>query len=88
MFYTPYYQSKFAITRRSSHILAKHENKTCIFVVFVCSLSPSIINYACPNFRTTCAIALMLALQHEFELRTLPSIMNDFYTEIRMIKLT
>jgi len=27
---------------------------------FVCSLSPSIINYACPNFRTTCSMALML----------------------------
>ena len=52
----------------------KHEDKTCIFVVFVCSLSPNIINYACPNFQTTCAMALTLTLQHDFELRTLPSI--------------
>ena len=29
---------------------------------FVCSLSLGIINYACPNFRTTWAMALMLAL--------------------------
>ena len=33
--------------------------------VFVYSLSPSIINYACPNFRITCA---MLTLQHRNEL--------------------
>ena len=53
--------------------------KTCIFVVFVCvpvcvcvySLSPNIINYACPNFRTTCAMALVFTLQHEFEISTL-----------------
>jgi len=35
--------------------LARFDQKTCIFIVFVCRLSPSIINYACPNFRTTCA---------------------------------
>ena len=53
---------------------SKHEYKTCIFVVFVCSLSPMIINYACPSFQTTCALALMFTLQHKFELSTLPSI--------------
>ena len=46
MFYTPYYQSKFAITRRSSHILSKHENKTSfgeirpkkrVFSLFLCA---------------------------------------------------
>ena len=42
--------------------------------IFVCSLSPSIINYAYPNFRTTCAMALMFIHQHEFEISTLPSI--------------
>ena len=35
------------------------------------------INYACPNFRTTCAMALMFTLQHEFELSTLPSIPSN-----------
>ena len=42
----------------------------CIFVLFVCSF----INYACPNFRTTYAMALMFTLQHELEPLTLPSI--------------
>ena len=49
----------------------------CIFVVFVCSLSPSIINYTCPNFRTIRAMAPMFKLQHEFELLTLPSIPSN-----------
>jgi len=47
--------------------------KTCIFVVFVCS----IIDYACPNFRTTSTMALMFTLQHGFELSTLPSIPSN-----------
>ena len=34
--------------------------KTCIFVIFVCSWSPSIISYACPNFRITCAMVICL----------------------------
>ena len=45
---------------------------------FVCSLSPSIINCACPNFQTTYAMELMFTLQHEFELSTLPSIPSMF----------
>ena len=50
----------------------------CIFVVFcVCSLSPSLINYACSNFRSTCTMALMFTLQHEFELSTLPPIPSN-----------
>jgi len=36
--------------------------KTCIFVVFVCSLSPSINNYARPSFRSTCAMAWVWTL--------------------------
>ena len=51
--------------------LVRFDQKTCSFVVFdVCS---SIFNYACPNFRTTCA----MALQHEFKLSTLPSIPSN-----------
>ena len=54
--------------------LARFDQKTCIFVVFFgCSLPPNIINYACPNFRTICA----MALQHEYELSTLPSIPSN-----------
>jgi len=48
--------------------------KPVYFVVCVCSLSLGIINYACPNFRTTCEMTLMFTLQHVFELSTLPSI--------------
>ena len=33
--------------------LARFDQQTCIFVV----LSPSIINYTCPNFRTSCEMA-------------------------------
>jgi hypothetical protein len=36
-----------------------------LFIFFVVQ---SIINYACPNFRTTWAMALMFTLQHAFEL--------------------
>ena len=49
-----------------------YKYKTCIFigfcgVFFVCTAYlPA--SSACPNFRTTCAMALMFALQHEFEL--------------------
>ena len=51
--------------------LVRFDQKTCSFVVLcVCS---SIINYACPNFRTTYA----MALQHEFKLSTLPSIPSN-----------
>ena len=53
--------------------LARFDKKTCIFVVFVCSFPPIIIDYARPNFRSTCA----MALQHEFELSTLPSIPSN-----------
>jgi hypothetical protein len=45
-----------------------------LFLFFLCSSSPSSINYACRNFRTTCAMGLMFTLQHEFELSMLPSI--------------
>jgi hypothetical protein len=34
------------------------------------------INYACPNFQATCAMALMFTLQ-QFELSTLPSIPSN-----------
>jgi len=54
----------------SKNIVWRDSSKKIMFVVFVCGLSPSIINYACPNFRTTCT----MALQNEFELSTLPSI--------------
>ena len=53
--------------------LARFEQTTCICVVFVCSMSPIIINYACPNFRTKCAMSLMSTLQYEFELLMLSS---------------
>ena len=44
------------------HCLAKFNKKTCIFVVILfCSFSPTNINYACPNVRTTCAMALMFS---------------------------
>jgi hypothetical protein len=47
--------------------------KTGIQLVFLCvACLPSIINYACPNFRTTCA--RVFTFQHEFELSTLSSI--------------
>jgi hypothetical protein len=47
--------------------------KQAFSLFFVCSLSSSIIIYACPNFQTTCAMAFMFTLQ-QFELSTLPSI--------------
>ena len=50
--------------------------KQAFSLFFVCSLSPSIISYACPNFQTTCAMALMFTLQ-QFELLTLPSIPSN-----------
>ena len=43
------------------------------WVFFVWSLSPSIINYACPHFQTTRAMALMFTFQLEFKLSMLPS---------------
>jgi len=54
----------------------------CAFsLFFVCSLSPSIINYACPSFRTTFVhaqcTALIFTLQHEFEFSMLPSIPSN-----------
>ena len=49
--------------------------------VFRCFLSTSIIKYACPNFRTTCTTALMLTLQHAFELSTLPSIPSNCHVD-------
>ena len=51
--------------------------KQAFSLFFVCSLSPSIINYACPNFQTTCAMALMFTLQHELKLSKLPSIPSN-----------
>ena len=46
-------------------------NIKCVFsFFFVCSF----INYACPNFQTTYAMALMFTLQHELEPLMLPSI--------------
>jgi len=58
------------------YLLVIFDQKKHVFslVFFVCSLSASIINYACPNFQTICAMALMFTLQHEFELSILPSI--------------
>ena len=51
--------------------MARFDPKTVYFrcVFFTCSF----INYACPNFRTTCA----MALHHEFQLSTLPSIPSN-----------
>ena len=51
------------------------------FCVCVCSLSLGIIDYACPNFRTTCALPLMLTLQHEFDL----SPILQFHPTIRLV---
>jgi hypothetical protein len=70
------------VLANKTRIIIGHQHdswmKTCIFIAFfVCSLSHSIINYACSNFRTTCAMALMFTLQHEFELSTLPSIASN-----------
>ena len=58
-------------------LLSRFDQKTYIFGEggCVCSLSPSIINYAYPNFRTTCTCAM--TLQHEFELSTLPLIPSN-----------
>ena len=39
------------------HRFSRFDQKSCIF--FVCSLSPRINIYACPNFRTICTMALM-----------------------------
>ena len=53
--------------------VVRFHQKTCIFVVisiFVCSLSQSIIDYACPNFQATSE----MAPHHEFELSMVPSI--------------
>ena len=54
--------------------LARFDQKHVFSLFFVCSLSPGIFNYACPNFRTTCVMALMRTLHHEFELSMHPSI--------------
>ena len=49
--------------------LERFDQKNVYFCCFfVSSLSPSIINYACPSFRTTSAMVLMSTLQHKFEL--------------------
>lgn len=48
-----------------------------ILMFFMCSLSPNIFNYACPDFRATCSMALMITLKHEFELPMLPSIPSN-----------
>jgi len=48
------YLQHISIKRR----FGRFDQKTCIF--FVCSLSPSIINNACPNFQTTCPIRWFL----------------------------
>jgi hypothetical protein len=55
--------------------------KQTFALFFVCSLPPSIINYAYPNFRTTCAMALMLTVQ-QFELSTLPSISSNGHVNV------
>jgi hypothetical protein len=51
--------------------------KRVFSLFFVCNLSPSVINYVYPNFRTTCAMTLIFILQHEFELSTLSSIPSN-----------
>ena len=38
------------------HYLARFDQKMSIFVVFLCV---QLVNYACPNFRTTGVMALM-----------------------------
>ena len=48
------------IKRRSE----KFDKKNVYFRCFVSSLSPSIINYACPNFRMTCAMTLMFTFMN------------------------
>jgi hypothetical protein len=42
--------------------------------IYLQNTSIKSIYYACPTLRTTCTMALMLTLQHDFELSTLPSI--------------
>ena len=65
------YLQNMSITRR----LARFDKTNVYFRGFcVCSLSPKIINFTCPNFRTTSAMALMLTLQ---QLSTLPSIPSN-----------
>ena len=49
----------------------------CKSLFCMCSLSPSIIYYACPNFRTTCPMVPMLTLHHELEIAMLPSIPSN-----------
>ena len=39
--------------------LARFHQNVYFRCFFVCSLSPSIINYACPNLHTTCTMALI-----------------------------
>ena len=51
------YLQNMSIKRRFGEI----RPKTCIFVIFACSLFPSIINYTCPNFPITCAMLFSLA---------------------------
>ena len=63
------YKTSFGIIRPKQHVYFR-----CFFV---CSFSPSLINYACSNFRSTCTMALMSTLQHELELSTLPSIPSN-----------
>ena len=49
------------------------------FCCFLCAAClPASLN-AWPNFQTTCAMALMFTLQHEFELSTIPSIPSNRY---------
>ena len=54
----------------------RFDHTTCMLVVFFdapFSLSPSIINYACPHFQATCA----MVPQHDFELSTILSIPSN-----------
>ena len=59
--------------------LERFDQKNVYFCCFfVSSLSPSIINYVCPSFRTTCAMHCTdSTCQHEFEFSMLPSIPSN-----------
>ena len=62
--------------------VVRFHQKTCIFVVisiFVCSLSQSIIDYACPNFQATSEWHLIMSLSCQWFLQFHPKVLLVAY---------
>ena len=72
--------SKLFFLASKVNIYLQNMNIKRIFSLFlVCSLSPSMVHYSCPNIQTTCAMALIFTPQYEFVLSKLPSIPSNGY---------